>query len=127
MKGCRIAINPLANVFNVNDNSTEVEPGTKVLIRVEPQELMMLPLTFLLTRGDVDCHQRFQKKCLHVVQLSIVVGIESIPFKTGAFYFFFLFSNSKSSPASPSLELLVSHFDDFHSSKFVANGQSLNR
>ena len=41
MKRCIIAINPLANFFNVNDNSTEVEPGTKVLIRLESQELVM--------------------------------------------------------------------------------------
>ena len=35
MKSCRIAINPLANFFNVNDNSIDVEPGTKVLIGMD--------------------------------------------------------------------------------------------
>ena len=38
---CRIAINPPGDFFNVNDNSIEVEPGTEVLVRVEPQELVM--------------------------------------------------------------------------------------
>ena len=38
---CRIAINPPDEFFNVNDNSIEVEPGTEVLIRVKPQELVM--------------------------------------------------------------------------------------
>ena len=37
----RVAINPSGEFFNVNDNSIEVEPGTEVLIRVEPQELVM--------------------------------------------------------------------------------------
>ena len=36
----RIAVNHPNEFFNVDDNSVEVEPGTEVLIRVQPTELI---------------------------------------------------------------------------------------
>ena len=36
----RIAINHPNEFFNVEDNSVDVEPGTEVLIRVQPTELV---------------------------------------------------------------------------------------
>ena len=36
---CRVAINPPGEFYNVIDNSVVIEPGTEVLLRVEPIEL----------------------------------------------------------------------------------------